>query len=68
MMVTSSPARQRQYSGFVKDLLDALTRRMGTSYELYQTPDNSFGTLRNDFTWDGMINELLQGVRHFLLD
>ena len=62
MMVTSSPQRQRQYSGYVKDLLDALMRQMGTSYELYLAPDNSFGTLRSDQKWDGMINELLQAV------
>ena len=62
MMVTSSRERQRQYSGYIKDLLDALVARMGADYELYQVPDNNFGSLRSDRTWDGMINELLQGV------
>ena len=68
MMVTSSRERQRQYSGYIKDLLDALVARMGADYELYQVPDNNFGSLRSDRTWDGMINELLQGVSSKLKD
>ena len=35
---------------------------MGFDFELLQPPDNAFGTLQLDGTWNGMINELIKDV------
>ena len=37
---------------------------MGFDFEMIQPPDNAFGTLQTDGTWDGMINELIKDVRN----
>ena len=54
-----------RYTGFIKELLDALTLEMDVDYEL--NPElNGYGRLENG-KWTGVIGEVAEGVSEQLL-
>ncbi|XP_052096288.1 glutamate receptor-like [Mytilus californianus] len=48
------------FSGFMIDLLDALSKGGGFSYEIGLNPDDKYGSQDGSGNWDGMIGEVLQ--------
>lgn len=51
-----------KYEGFCVDLIDLLADRRNFTYELYESPDGSYGAMTENGTWTGMIQELILGV------
>ena len=59
-MVPNDGTRNR-YSGFIPDLLDALSKRLHFSYDLYPVPDDKYGHIDNVTNqWTGMIAEVMR--------
>lgn len=58
----SAPVR---FEGFCIDLLNAIAKELGFSYELYLVPDKRFGA-QNVTTgeWNGLVKELILKVRY----
>ena len=52
-----------KFVGFIPDLLDRLSERIGFDYEITLVRDGKFGAINPDGTWNGMIGELIRGVR-----
>ena len=50
------------YSGYVIDLLDALTELIHFKYTVYESPDGEYGRMQPDKSWTGVIKELIDGV------
>ena len=46
------------------DLLNRISQELGFQYELYLVPDGNFGSLKSNGEWNGMIGEVLKGVRN----
>ena len=55
------------YSGYVIDLLDALTDLIHFKYTVYESPDGEYGRMQPDKSWNGAIKELIDGVIMFLV-
>jgi len=53
---------QRQYRGYLVDVLDALAKHASFTYSLYAVPDRQRGSRRQDGTWTGLVGELVAGV------
>ena len=53
---------QYKYSGFCIDLFDRIAKVLDFTYEIYETPDTFFGSLKDDGSWNGAINELIEKV------
>lgn len=49
-----------RYSGFLPELIEDLSNRIGFEYEFYQPDDRRYGVALNDSTWNGMIGEVLK--------
>ncbi|KAK7489559.1 hypothetical protein BaRGS_00019193 [Batillaria attramentaria] len=49
----------QQYYGYCIELLDALARDMDFDYTIYDSPDGQFGSMADDGSWTGVINELM---------
>ena len=56
-----------EYHGYIKDLLDKLSRDAEFTYEFLPTPDGEFGRQAENGTWTGTIQQLLSGVCTILL-
>jgi hypothetical protein len=54
--------RNKRFEGFLLDLLAEIAKRLDFDYEVYEVPDGSYGSRNKDGSWNGMINELIQGV------
>ena len=52
-----------EYIGFIADLVDKLSHVIGFDYVIRPVADHSFGHLRADSSWDGIVGELLSRVR-----
>jgi len=52
-----------RFEGFVPDLLQALSRRIGFRYEISLVPDSKFGGEAYNGRWNGMIGQLITRVR-----
>ena len=52
-----------KFEGMMKDLLNHIARERGFKYEMYLVPDGNFGSRKKDGEWNGMIGEVLKGVR-----
>ena len=50
------------YYGYCIDLIYKINETMGFDFELYEPPDGAYGTMQNDGSWDGMVNELIMDV------
>jgi len=51
------------FVGFIPDLLEKLSERVGVSYNITVVRDGKFGTKNPDGSWNGMIGELTRRVR-----
>ena len=47
----------------MKELLSHIVRELDFKYEMYLVPDGNFGKKKEDGEWNGMIGEVLNGVR-----
>lgn len=54
---------QYEYIGYIPDLIDKLSHVLGFNYVIHPVPDRSFGHQAEDGSWDGIIGELVDGVR-----
>jgi len=52
-----------RFEGFVPDLLQAVSKKIGFRYEISLVPDSKFGGRANNGRWNGMIGQLITGVR-----
>lgn len=52
------------YQGYYVDLLDELASHLGLKFELYLVPDSQYGRQLPNGKWNGIINQLLVGVRN----
>ena len=52
------------YVGYCRDLLEEIRAQMNWfEFEIYEVPDNEFGSLNKDnTTWNGLIGELIDKV------
>ena len=58
---TQNSNGEQEFSGFIPDIMFALSRRLHFNYKFYLIPDNKYGMYNNDTgTWDGMIGELIK--------
>ena len=51
-----------RFEGFIPDMMDELATRLQFSYDLYLVPDGNFGSLMDNGEWNGMIQQVLNGV------
>ena len=51
------------FVGFIPDMLQRLSERVGFSYEITLVSDGKYGSRGPDGTWNGMIGALTRGVR-----
>ena len=58
----NSDGAQRQYRGYLVDLLEALAKHASFTYSLYAVHDRQRGTRQPDGTWNGLVGELITGV------
>jgi len=55
---------QEKFEGYVIDLIASLSKKIENfQYEITISPQNKFGSERADGSWDGMIGEILAGVK-----
>ncbi|XP_061083985.1 glutamate receptor ionotropic, delta-1 isoform X1 [Conger conger] len=59
MVAENILGQPKRYKGFSIDVLDALAKVLGFKYEIYQVPDNKYGTQLPNGSWNGMIGELI---------
>ena len=52
-----------RFEGFIPDLMSSVARRIGCDYELRLVRDGKYGSRMEDGNWNGMIGELIRGVR-----
>ncbi|XP_078384274.1 glutamate receptor ionotropic, kainate 3-like isoform X2 [Oculina patagonica] len=50
------------HEGYCIDLLNELARILKFTYEMYPSPDGHYGATNENGTWDGMMQELIDGV------
>ena len=51
-----------KYYGYCIQLLDDLAHEMDFDYDIYDSPDGLFGSMAEDGSWSGLINELIHKV------
>jgi len=61
---TTLTSGHQQLIGYIPDLLQQLSHIIHFDYDIQPVHDASFGHRRLDGTWDGMIGQLIDGVRH----
>ena len=50
------------FEGYCIDLIEELKALMGFDYNLYEVPDDKYGSMDENMEWDGMISELVEKV------
>ncbi len=65
MLVSDHAVRKgnARFYGFVPDVLEHLRDMLHFDFRLYLVPDGNFGVRKPDGEWNGMIGEVLAGVR-----
>lgn len=62
---TASLTGNDRFEGFCIDLIQELSKMLGFNYTFIVQKDGKNGNLdRETQTWDGMIGEVIKGVRH----
>ena len=56
-----------KFQGFLIEMIEAIAMKFREeeipfNYELYEVPDKNFGSKNEKGEWNGMINQLIQGV------
>ncbi|XP_032805399.1 glutamate receptor ionotropic, delta-1-like isoform X2 [Petromyzon marinus] len=59
MLAENVLGKPKKFQGFSVDVMDALSKSLGFSYEIFMPADLSYGLPQADGTWSGMIGELL---------
>jgi len=55
-----------QLEGYCMDLLSELSKKLGFKYSVHLVKDNNYGRQDDNGDWNGMIGEVVRGVRtHF---
>ena len=52
-----------RFEGFCVDLIEDIAQDLGFQYELYLVPDEQFGARDENGSWNGLVRELMIGVR-----
>jgi len=52
-----------RFVGFIPDMLQNLSETLGFRYQISLVRDGKYGSPHPDGTWNGMIGELMRGVR-----
>lgn len=52
-----------KYHGYCIDMIEELAIRAGFTYTLYPVEDNKYGILTSRGDWNGLIREVVYGVR-----
>ncbi|KAH3833474.1 hypothetical protein DPMN_106784 [Dreissena polymorpha] len=52
-----------QYEGFAVDLIKEVADMLNFQYDIYLVHDGKFGSKKVDGSWNGMIGELISGVK-----
>lgn len=53
----------QMYEGYVVDLIEHISRMLDFEYELYLVHDGNFGSKQPNGEWNGIMGEILCGVR-----
>ncbi|XP_077988455.1 glutamate receptor ionotropic, delta-2-like [Glandiceps talaboti] len=69
--ILESPFMMRQdtetgpkYTGYCMDLIMQIADTLKVKYELYEVPDNKYGSQNDDGTWNGLVGEVYYGRAH----
>ncbi len=54
-----------RYEGYLVDILRELSETMNFRYQLYLVPDGRIGKKGDLGTWNGLLGELISGVRPY---
>jgi hypothetical protein len=54
---------EQKLEGFCIDLITELSRLIGFKYRIKLVDDGKYGSVKPDGSWNGMVGELLDGVR-----
>jgi len=60
---TFESGSRQEFIGYIPDLLQELSYIIQFDYNIHPVQDASFGHRRLDGTWDGMVGQLIGGVR-----
>ena len=52
-----------RFEGYLIDLITTLSVRLKFDFELYEVEDGNYGTQNASGDWNGMIGDLISGVR-----
>ena len=52
-----------RFEGYLIDLITTLSVRLKFDFELYEVEDGNYGTQNASGEWNGMIGDLISGVR-----
>lgn len=52
-----------RYEGYLCDLIRHIAAHMNFRYRLYEAPDGKYGSRDPNGTWNGMMQELIIGVK-----
>ena len=52
-----------KFEGFLVDLLNEIAHKLNFQFELYKSPDGNYGSRTENGSWNGMIKELIEGVK-----
>ena len=58
MIKNTKPKDKRAYEGYIPDLLQMISERLGFEYEIYLSPDGKYGSIDTNGEWNGMIKEV----------
>ncbi|XP_074653192.1 glutamate receptor 2-like isoform X1 [Tubulanus polymorphus] len=59
-LAASTLSGNSRYMGYIKDLMDEVSRVAGFNYSIYPDPDEKYGhQISYNGTWDGMIGQLI---------
>ena len=50
------------YKGYCIELLKKISQLLEFNYTLYEPEDRKYGSMLPNGSWNGMVNELIQGV------
>ena len=56
-----------RFEGYIPDLLREIGDITNEEYEIYLSPDKKYGSQNKDGSWDGMVGEVMKGVRFLLI-
>ncbi|XP_074653193.1 glutamate receptor 2-like isoform X2 [Tubulanus polymorphus] len=67
-LAASTLSGNSRYMGYIKDLMDEVSRVAGFNYSIYPDPDEKYGhQISYNGTWDGMIGQLIGKISLLLL-